>query len=287
MTKRLSFVFTFVIVILYCGCSAKDVKEGTELFYNPYIQKFVCYNHRYQSNNLLDPTKNQFQYSVDNEDIYVDGNSFTNEFEIVRLNDNSLSKIYAFSKNEGFFPIGKMDGKLYFIHSYYDKNGQEEREKRRLAVFDLNTEKVEDFTNVFGLIDYGAVGKDYIYYTVYNEQKDIYTLMRVKNDDTNQTPEIIKTTVQDGLVLVGGNELYYSDGNRLISEKKEYKKESINFFHHNSLIQCYINSKSQLCIRITNIRNNIVLVEENIIGIKIKNNEIIVCKLKQVETYEL
>lgn len=286
MIKKIGFIFICLVLVAFSGCNKKIIGNN-EFFYNPYTQKMIKYNSELKNAELWSSTRNQFQYAVGNENIYVDGNSYSNEFSLIKLEKSSITKIYEFPKNEGFFPIGEKNGKIYFIHSYYQENGNEDYEKRKLSVFDLSTKEIQEFSNTSGLIDYGIVGEKYIYYTIYDNEKDIYSLMKIKNTDTNQIPEVIKTTLNDGLLLLENDELYYSDGNKLISNNKEYKKESVNVFYGTLLFQYYLNQDSQLCVRVTNTINNAVFVEENIIGIRIENNKVIICKMGQVVTHDL
>ena len=111
--------------------------------------------------------------------------------------------------------------------------------------------------------------------------------MKIENSETNQIPEVVKTELNDGLLLLANNELYYSDGNRLISDNKEYKKESVNFFYYDSLFQFYLNQESQLCLKVTNTINNTSFTEENIVGIRIENDKVMICKIGEVITHDL
>lgn len=290
MIKKIGFSFICLVLVVFSGCSKKTIGKTTvndEFFYNPYIQKIVLYDTGLQNARLWNSSENQFQYNVGNKNIYVDGNSSTNEFNLIKVEKSLITKIHEFPKKEGFFPIGGKDEKIYFIHSYYQENGREDYNKRKLSVFDLSTKELQEFSNSSGLIDYGVVGEKYIYYTVYDNEKDIYSLMKIKNTDINNYPEIIKTVLNDGLLLLENDELYYSDGNKLISNNKEYKKESVNVFYDALLFQYYLNQNNQLCVRATNTKNNIAFVEENIIGIRIENNKAIICKMGQVVTHDL
>lgn len=292
MVKKLLLLLLVVSLFLVCGgCNGFDdtmTKCGDELFYDPYMQKIIKYNSKTKKLFIFNSGKNQFQYRISNEeDLYIDGNSLENEFRIIQLNKNSITEIHKFKKNQGIFPIGKIGEKLYFIHSYYMENGQEKNEKRTLGVFDFKTKKIDDFLNVSGLIDYGGVNREYIYYTVYNDENDTYSLMKINNNNKYNMPELVKKYIVDGIVLVKNDKFYYSDGDNLIYKKEMYKKESVNFLEKDSLFQFYINIDGQLCIRITNLKNNNIIEEENISGIKFENNNIVICKLTGVIMYEL
>lgn len=288
MIKRLFLALCIILVFTYVACQNAELKESDELFYNPYIQHIIKYNKQFKDISLLDATENQFQYQVANKsNLYIDGNSLTNGFRLIQLNKDSISEIYKFNKNEGVFPIGIIGEKLYCVHAYYKVNGEEKTEKRRVGVFDLNTKKLIDFTNTKGLVSYGGVGKDYIYYTVYHDSSNTYSLMRVKINVIDSIPEQIKDSLIDGRIIVSNDDLYYSNGNNLFCGEKKYKIESENFIEKNSLIQFYPNSYGRLCIKIINLQNNNVFEDEDICGIRFENDYLMICKLSGVISYAL
>ena len=274
------------MVFILAGCS-KTIGKNEEVFYNPFIQNLITYNDQSKEVDLWDPTDNQFQYPTGEEHLYIDGNSLTNDFTLMKIDQSEITELYDFPKNEGVFPIGEKDGTIYFIHSFYQEDGREHLDKRTLSGLDLNTKKVTDFTNAEGLIDYGVVGDEAIYYTVYDDDKDLYSLMKINYSDTGQSPETLKTGLKDGLVLLDGEELYYSDGKSLISDNHEFKKESVNFFYQGSLFQFYSNEKNSLSLKITNLKNDRVYSEEDIEGISLEDDKVKICKPGQVINHDL
>ncbi|HEM3561903.1 TPA: hypothetical protein U1B53_002097 [Streptococcus suis] len=265
-----------------------DEVENREFYYNPFNQKIIQINSETLSYNLFDSTKNQFQYRIDgSENLYVDGNSLNNEFRLIRMNLDSIEVLYRFSKNEGVFPIGVKKGKLYFIHCFYKENGEEEYENRRLSIFDLNSHLIEDFREINGLIDYGTLTNDYIYYSKYIESDDIYHLMKINYADLNGMPEYVRSLDEDGLIIGNSTEYYFVEENNLISNKNRFKKESINYFQDDSLVQFYINQDNHLCLRITETETNSITEFEDILGIRILNERIQIRKKDEVLEYEL
>ena len=118
MIKKIGFICICLVLVVFSGCSKKNI-ENNEFFYNPYTQKIIKYNTELKNAELWNSTKTQFQYAIGNGNVYVDGNSYINKFSLIKLEKSSITKIYEFPKNEGFFPIGEKNGRLYFIHSYY------------------------------------------------------------------------------------------------------------------------------------------------------------------------
>lgn len=287
MAKKLKLSLIIITIFILCSCNSKNTNQNIEYFYNPYVQKIIEYNSQSHQVSLWNTTLNQFQYSVDNESLYVDGNSVSNEFKLISFKDNIEKEIIKFNKGEGVFPIGLDENKMYFIHSYYKENGKEEYNKRTLAVLDLKTKKIEDFKHTRGLIDYGAVNKNTIYYSTYNDEKDEYSLMKISNKGIEEKPQMVMNSIKNGQLLIHNDELYYAKDDKLVSDKREYNKEAVDFFCNNSLIQFYINSDNKLSVKITNTLDNSVKTEENIIGIRIDNNILNICTINQVVNYEL
>ena len=289
MKNRYKYIFLIAFTLLLscsgCGKNVKDTRK--EIYYNPYIQKLILYSNEDKNFGMWNSTKNQFQYSVDNNNLYIDGNSINNNFKLLELRGNSIKKLFNFPNNESFFPLGRYGDKIYLTHYFYNDDGKEKIDKRRISIYDIKTSKFTDFKKTTGLIDYGVLTMNEIYYTIYDVKKDRYSLMKIRKEGINDAPELVRSELKDGVILANENELYYSDGEKLISSKKQYKKEPVNFFHSKILYQFYVDDNEQLCIRITNTQNNNVITEVDVLGIRIMNNKVKVCKLDGVKIYDL
>lgn len=286
---KIRLCLLIIICFFISACSFNSNKEeNIEFYYNPFTQKIIKINSETSSHSLLNSTKNQFQFRVDgSENLYIDGNSLHNEFQLVKLTPDSIEVLHRFSKNEGVFPIGVKQGKLYFIHCFYTGNGEEEYENRCLSIFDLDSHLIKDFQETNGLIDYGTLTNDYIYYSKYIENDDIYHLMRIKDTDLNGIPEYVRSVNDDGLIIGSSIEYYFVDGENLISNNNKFKKESINYFQDNSLVQFYINKDNLLCLRITEAETNSMTEFVDVLGIRILNGRIQIRKKDEVLEYEL
>lgn len=288
--KKHWLLYVLLLLCILSGCSSENnLTKNQEVFYNPYIQKVIVYDEGSKTVSLFDNTKNQFQFKVDGcDDLFVDGNSMQNEFRIIRANQLETVELYSFNKSEGVFPVGIIGEKLYFIHSYYDKNGLEDIEKRCISVFDMDTSKIQNFSKTSGLIDYGGVNADYIYYSVYNDSDDAYTMMRVKTADINAVPEIVCESLTDGVVMVENDKLFYTDDQYIISDQdSKYKKEAVNMIYKGLLIQFYVDQEGLLCIKITNLETKKVFEENEIYGIRFEEDNLLICTATEVINYEL
>lgn len=287
MNQRCVACILLLIGIL-CGCCRRDsISSSCSLFYNPYMQKLVVYDEVSKAVSLYDTTKNQFQFQVDGrDDLFIDGNSITNEFRVICVNQSDISELYEFDKGEGVFPVGLIGEKLYFIHAFYGQYGEEKTEKRCIGVLDLQSSKLNDFRHVTGLIDYGAANEEYLYYTIYDEIKESYSLLRVDRNDIDDEPIIIREDMSCGGVILEQDKLFHMDGQYLLCEQDRYKKEAVNIISCGSLIQFYIDRDGMLCVRVTNTETKAVYEESDVCGIRLVEGGILICKLTGVIRYE-
>ena len=110
--------------------------------------------------------------------------------------------------------------------------------------------------------------------------------MRVKSGDLNDTPELMCENISDGIILTDGNNLFYSDGQFLISDKDNYEIKSENLIHQNLLIQFYVNSDGLLCIKVTNMETKEVFDEKDVCGIRFEKDKLLICGQTGVIVYE-
>ena len=251
------------------------------------MQKLIMYDQRSREISLFDDTSNQFQFHINgSDDLFIDGNSISNISRIIQIHQSHVTELYKFDKNHGIFPVGVIGEKIYFIHTFYNPNGQEEIEKRCISVFNMNTSEIQNFTQTSGLISYGCINDENVLYTVYDDNQSSYSLMRVKSGDLNDTPELMCENISDGIILTDGNNLFYSDGQFLISDKDNYEIKSENLIHQNLLIQFYVNSDGLLCIKVTNMETKEVFDEKDVCGIRFEKDKLLICGQTGVIVYE-
>lgn len=286
--KKRWLIYILIIVCLLCGCNTVDNKNSHgKLFYNPYMQKLIVYDQRSKEISLFDDTSNQFQFHINgSDDLFIDGNSISNVSRIIQLHQSQVTELYKFDKNHGIFPIGIVGEKIYFIHTFYNQNGQEEIEKRCISVFNMKTSEIQNYIQTSGLISYGCINDENILYTVYDNSQSSYSLMSVKSGDLNDTPELMCENISDGIILTDGNNLFYSDGQFLISDKGNYEIKSENLIYQKLLIQFYISSDGLLCIKVTNMETKEVFDEKDVCGIRFDKGKLIICGQTGVIVYE-
>lgn len=294
--KKYVLVLLITICCLLSGCQKDNNVEvhreeqrtiHGDVFYNPYTQKMVVYDEESKSASLLDDTKNQFQFWIDgSDDLFLNGNSLTNEFSLVQAKKSQTVLLHTFNKGEGIFPIGIIGHKVYFIHSYYDQDGKENTQRRCISEYDLDSSIIQDYGQTSGLIDYGAVSDEYIYYTTYDEEKDLYSLLKVETTNHQAAPALLRENLTEGIVLVKDHQLFYADESLLTCDQEKYEREAVNFFYHGRLIQFHIDQDGLLCIKVTDTQTKDIFEDKDILGIRFVDGDLLICKLNGVIEYE-
>ena len=286
---RKSWLASFLMILcLLSGCDySGDKTIHGEFYYNPYTQKLVVYDKDSEEISLFDDTSNQFQFRIDgSDDLFIDGNSISNESRIIQVDPLQVTELYKFEKNNGIFPIGIVEDRFYYIHSFYNQNGTEEITKRCISAFDMCTFEIQNYTHTTGLISYASMNETDIFYTVYDASKKTYTLMRVKTGDVTATPEIVYENIADGIVLLDDEKIFCSDGQYLTSESSSYEMKSENIIYQELLIQFHISQDGLLCIEVTNMETGEIFDKKDIYGIRFNEGNLQICSQTGVITYE-
>ncbi|MDO4912369.1 MAG: hypothetical protein Q3960_02305 [Lactobacillus sp.] len=284
-------IIIFPLMLLLSACHFQNKTEPARysktLYYDFHTRKLVRYNKTEQSGSFLSKNNNQFQYSVDFKNLFIDGNSLTNNFSLITLENNKVKKLATFPKNESLIPFGKKANKIYVIHSYYEADNNEIESKRRIAVYDMKSKKISDFKNTKGLSVAGAISSENVYYTVYHNKTRDFSLFEVDRNNLASVPVLVKSGLKDDNVLVYQDHVFYAEGKKLVSDNRSFTKKDDNFFYHNSLIQLYINDDNELSMKITNLKTNRTLVVNDFIGARIKGNMMKICLPGKVINHEL
>ena len=292
MKKRTFFYLTLLCVIFTAGCSNKlsNIKDGDMIFYNPIDMNFIDYNPETNNHEVIRNADDTYQfYVVGSLGLYIDTDTKNNESRLIEIKDNKVKEIFRVGEGEGIYPIEVFNNNLYFIHTFYNKSGKEDLDKRRIALMNLDDLTIRDFTKTQGASSYGAVNKDFLYYTLYEKASDTYKLMRLDlvDEDYQVAPEKIKDNLSDGEVLLDGNTLFYANKSKLISDKATFDKKYFNYITKGYLIQLYTNENGDLSLEISNLSNLKSFKAENIIGIKQNQDSIEYLTDKGVKSYEL
>lgn len=296
MKELKKILILFVIFIFIICCQNKKNKnsvlnEKFEIIYEP---RFTMLGKYYPKNKNIEFYKNinnQFQYDIENNgDYFIIRDDENRIFNLVSFKNNVEELVYKFNDGENAYQVSQLNDKLYFIHLYFDKEGKEFEEKRKIGVLDLKTKKIQDFLNANGLIVYSNIDDDWLYYATYNknEKYDIYRL-NIKKDDLNIKPELVKENVNiNGIVAENGN-IFVWDRDfiyNIFDENKKWKSGNTNYLKNNKLIQLSTENSSIQNLKIIDILNNKTVFEKNnVFGLRWKEKSLKIYSESGVDEY--
>jgi hypothetical protein len=208
--------------------SFKPKTSDSILLVDRFAQKIVSYNtKKYHVDNKMD-AENYMIYDFNPEyKYYTAGHSINLGFKIIVIN-NSVSIIQNMKSNEGIFPLAISEKYFFFIKSTYDSDSMEIN--RNIVIYNKEKNILIEYLNISGLISYGALIDSTLYFTVYIEEKNNYSLYSVSCEDPNDIPILLQIDLQGGEIFAQGNILYLTDHTNILSEKDSYVKEPINYF---------------------------------------------------------
>jgi len=291
--KSISFIFSFIFALLLCLSltsynidTSDNDKSPQDVYIDPvssdsillvdrFSQKLVSYNTKKYTVEKRMNALNHMIYEFSPLARYMtSGHSINFGFEIISI-DSVVHTVYSMKPNEGIFPLAYYSDDYYFIKSQYDKYGVET--DRVLVKFDYIKNKLIEYTHAHGLVSYGTVIDDKLYYTVYNENNDDYTLYSLLRDDFDSIPKLEKESLENGEIFSQGGVLYVTNRKSIISDNKQFKKETQNYFiGENYLVQYQIQKDDTLdAVVIDTSTGEKIFTAENIVDFNVSNEEII------------
>lgn len=267
-----------------------------QVYYDPIDKKLVKFNPNGNTSHIINPGESQFAYDIDNADnVFVTGDSKNYKYKLIRINGEEIETIYEFKAGEEIFPIGYNSGDIYFIHNFYNKNG-EEKEKRTLSLINLETLEITDIDSVKGLLADGVVSPNNIYYTVYNSENNYYELYRksIKEGKKSEAAELISVGYQTPDLYLSKDlynekeimSLYASDEDRIYSKEKSWDKFGANYFKPSTVIGIDKNADKTMNISFIEKRNKEKVNEvDDVVGIRFENDSIVVATKSGASKY--
>ncbi|HEY8421792.1 MAG TPA: hypothetical protein VIL05_08650 [Thermoclostridium sp.] len=286
--KTVYFLYSLLLCLVLTSCGIdtmginkspenvyiKPVSKDSILLVDRFSQKLVSYNSKNYTVEKKMNIVNYMIYEFSPQACYMTaGHSIDLGFEIITINP-VVQTVYSMKPNEGIFPVAFYGDDYYFIKTQYDENGIET--DRVLVKFDKDSNKLIEFSNAHGLISYGTIIDNKLYYTVYDESKNNYILYSLVRDDFNSIPKLEKENLESGEIYSQGGVLYLTNKNSIFSDKREFKKASQNYFiGENYLIQYQIQKEGNLyAVLINTDTGETVFTAENIVDFNISDEEI-------------
>lgn len=266
--KKKRYVALVVLLIILCSaCNNEELYEEFTiqedekiLLYHIFSEKLGIYDMNTFEWNPLYPQDNIMQYVFQNESSYiVSGHSVENGFVLLKISEDrkNLKKVFELSNSSDyFFPLTDDGSQFYYVLVEDEKDIQKTRES--IFTFDENFD-IQIIYKSRDKIMSGLIIDRYLYYTVYNQEKDSYSVYTINLDDKEKKPGLIKDNLESRDLFNINNHLYFSSRDKIFNDKQSFEKKMENFFVENLLIQFYDDKNLEPVCTITDIRNNQIL----------------------------
>lgn len=266
--KKKRYVALVVLLIILCSaCNNEELYEEFTiqedekiLLYHIFSEKLGIYNMNTFEWSPLYPQDNIMQYVFQNESSYiVSGHSVENGFVLLKISEDrkNLKKVFELSNSSDyFFPLADDGSQFYYVLVEDEKDIQKTRES--IFTFDENFD-IQIIYKSRDKIMSGLIIDRYLYYTVYNQEKDSYSVYTINLDDKEKKPGLIKDNLESRDLFNINNHLYFSSRDKIFNDKQSFEKKMENFFVENLLIQFYDDKNLEPVCTITDIRNNQIL----------------------------
>ncbi|MMZ59283.1 hypothetical protein D1872_213120 [compost metagenome] len=284
MKSALLFLCTLLVVMTSSACDHEKVrtdpiedrvvKKDEFYLYNISEQQLGVYNKENMKWMPLHKEDNLFQYMFNNDSEYVvSGHSIDNQFVLLKLSEDrkNINKVFELSNDKDcFFPLASDGEKFYYV--LYEDEKNTEVIKRSIFTLDENNH-VELVKRTDDLITSGLIIDQLLYYTVFDPDKEKYSVYSIDLNQKENEPELVKTNLEARELYRIGNELYFSSRDKIFNNKESFEKKSENFFVGNLMIQIYTDPINGLICTVTNVVNKKVMhTFENPINFEVNDN---------------
>lgn len=249
-------IWGLLLVLFLVGCGETsnlfsldadpiDVNQ-TQIYYNPLTLKLIKFNPNGNTSEIINTDDSSQAYGIANADNYfIVGSSTNHDFSLMKIEGAELKKEFDFNGGEDIYPIGYNNGSIYFIHSFFE-NGTENKEKRTIGAFNIETKEITDIAAVKGLISDGVVSPNNIYYTVFNPDNNYHELhsKSIEGGKKSEAPELISVGYEAKELFLSKDlfnekeiiSLYASDKNKIYSKDDSWPKFEANYFKPTTVI---------------------------------------------------
>lgn len=289
--KRKILILVLLCVFFCIACERKNesdqneaINENDTLSYNPISQKIIAMDYEKKTEkNLLN---SRFQFPLfDRRNLYIDGDTISNEYRLISLEEHSYRVLHEFNRNEGIFPFGIEGDYIYFIHTFYESK-EEDVSKRKISRFNMINKTIDDYITTGGLISYGGITKEYIYYSVYDPQSDSYNIYKVKKKRLDINPELVAEKVEEGKIITSEENYYPIQDKKVKINEKEFSFYPESFIIGKLFIQFFINEEGSVSYSVTELKSNDVYTRTGFWGMFFNENKIKFYSENGMEEYE-
>ncbi|WP_236011231.1 MULTISPECIES: hypothetical protein [Alicyclobacillus] len=168
---------------------------------DPVGQRFVLYDTVKKIAVSWTNVSNEFVYNFTTpSDLYTMGNSLTNHFSIVQLQNGRAVTVYTLpdAAHDAIFPLAADGQNAFFLLVHYRDDGSEEW--RHIVRWDPTTRTLHPFVHVEGAIEQGALAGPTLYFTVLRPDRAVW-LYRLPAANLNAEPQLVSTHWTDDPLL--------------------------------------------------------------------------------------
>lgn len=260
--------------------------ENSKIIYNKLSNRLISYNINDQKIEQDFNFLNFMQYSFNTQDnYYTSGHSYNNNFEILKINNNKIEKVYKpdNSANVAIFPFASDSINRIYLFVNYDSNGTEL--ERNLIQFKENN--LIHYKNIAGIITNGVICNDNLYFTIYNKSTDTFSLSTIPINSYNANPELLAEGLENGELFNYNNDIYVSNENYIYNNTNTFEKKHINEFFDDYLIQMYVDENGDGILEIYSINEHKIIKKyPEAIGYEIYDNVMTIFCHNKLETFQ-
>jgi len=233
--RILAIAVTGALVFASGGCLSRD-KDGTasdnsirvprlsagqHYVVNPFTQQLMAYDMQTMKPASVSNEANYLYYGFGSiSGTYTSGNSGAGGFTVVEITPSSVKTVLTVDDDEAIFPIARDTEAVVFLLYTYDS---ELVETARQLVLMTSRGTLEPFTRVTGLVSYGAIVGDVLYYTTADERGDSYDLWSIPKQELDAIPRSEEVGLSGGELYAYHGELFTSDGTNILAGEREYR----------------------------------------------------------------
>lgn len=216
--------------------------QNARYLYHRFSQRLLTYDVEQHRVEEISDAPNFFQYEFPTPSrLFTAGDSVKGGFSILQVSPRKVTDVLTMPDDEGVFPLATSDRATFFLRSTYDAKGRETR--RELVRLDAG-KRLVPFTSVSGLVDSGAIVKDRLYYSVFDEEHDSYDVWSVPVAE----PRREMKDLDSGRLYAHDGALWHADARSIVRDDRSFECADLCYFHDEKriLIRIRVNQDSEL-----------------------------------------
>lgn len=223
------------------------------------------------------------------------GDSYDYGFSIISVGEKQITVELQMQSNEAIHTLAFSEEYLFFIKTLYQEPGV--ILDQYVVRYDPAAHNIIEYRNLRelrhdgqrGSISSGAIINDRLYYSIYNEDSDTYSIYEADCADKETMPQIWQDNLEWGDVYSQGQDLYLSDKTSIFCGDKRFPRQAENYFIGDKYLLQYVNTfDARLLGAIidTETGKTVIQTTNNIMGVKVIDNEIIMYCEGAIERFQ-